>query len=85
MVCISSVFLYRGFLFAKTVKMFYFYLKNIFMAKVIINAKGSVELKEALRKAAIHTRKNGENASSSAYLVAVLEKDPVIKKFLKNS
>lgn len=55
------------------------------MAKVIINAKGSIELKEALRKAAIHTRKNGENVSSSAYLVALLEKDPVIKKFLKNS
>ena len=54
------------------------------MAKtVIINAKGSPKLKEAIQLAAIEQRHEGQRVSASAYIIKVLEADPLIKKHLK--
>lgn len=49
------------------------------MQKTIINAKGSRELKEAIRIVAF----NEGHSNSSKTIVAVLEQDPAIKRELK--
>lgn len=50
------------------------------MPKVIINAKGSAELREALRVAAFNSK---PRITASAYLINLLEQDPAIAKELK--
>lgn len=48
------------------------------MSKVIINAKGSAELKEAIRLVAQDESKT-RTVSSSEFIIAVLEQDPRVK------
>lgn len=55
------------------------FLTNTETMKVIINAKGSTELKEAIRVVAFETRKR----SSSALIIGILEKNPKIAAKLK--
>lgn len=51
--------------------------------KVIINAKGSPQLKEAIRKVAHDERKNFARPGSSALIIKILENDPRIAKQLE--
>ena len=54
------------------------------MKKVIINAKGSLALKEAIKEVAFNERKKLSRPGSSALIIHILENDPRIKKILKN-
>lgn len=53
------------------------------MSKVIINAKGSAELKEAIKITAFQERDRLSRPGSSALIIQILENDPRIAKQLK--
>lgn len=51
--------------------------------KVIINTKGSAELKEAIKIVAFEKRKELSRPGSSALIIQILENDPRIAKQLE--
>jgi hypothetical protein len=55
--------------------------KIIFMSKVIINAKGTKQLKEAIRVVAF----NQGHSNSSKTIVEILESNPLISKELRRT
>jgi len=58
-------------------------LKSKNMSKVIINAKGSAELKEAIKIVAFEERAGLSRSGSSALIIQILENDPRIAKQLE--